>query len=473
MIIHPHRLFSAEPRQRDIAIALYETVKDLPIVSPHGHTDPSWFAHNRNFDNASDLLIIPDHYVFRMLMSQGIQLSDLGISQPSGGESEMDKRAIWRLFAKHYYLFRGTPSNVWMDYVFHFVFGLEQDFSLATADQFYDHINAKLATEAFKPRALLDKFSIEIIATTEGGLDPLKHHQSINKQGWGHRVVTTFRPDDIVDASDPNFSRNIERLAEITGCDTETWGGYLDAIRHRRQFFKDMGARATDHGHPSARTADLNLGECESLFKVCLSGKATDQQAELFRAQMLTELAGMSVDDGLVMQIHPGCYRNHNTPVYEKYGRDKGGDIPLATEYVKALQPLLAKYGNEPNLSIIVFTLDESNYARELAPLAGHYPALKLGPAWWFHDSVEGMLRYRKQVTETAGFYNTVGFNDDTRALLSIPARHDVARRIDCRYLAYLVAEHRLDESAAFELALDLSYKLAKQAYFGGHNATS
>jgi glucuronate isomerase len=180
---------------------------------------------------------------------------------------------------------------------------------------------------------------------------------------------------------------------------------------------------------------------------------------------MLTEMATMSADDGLVMQIHPGAFRNHNPWLFEHYGRDKGADIPTATDYVHALRPLLARHGNNPKLTIILFTLDETSYARELAPLAGHYPSLKLGPSWWFHDSPEGMRRFRQQVTETAGFYNTVGFNDDTRAFLSIPARHDVARRMDCGFLAQLVVEHRMEDWEAAELARALAYDLAKQAY--------
>jgi len=226
-----------------------------------------------------------------------------------------------------------------------------------------------------------------------------------------------------------------------------------------------MGATSTDHGHPTARTADLSPAEAEALFARVIKGQRSTADAELFRAQMLTEMAGMSVEDGLVMQIHPGAFRNHNPALFEQFGRDKGADIPMQTGYVRELRPLLSRYGNNRDLTIIVFTLDETAYARELAPLSGHYPALKLGPAWWFHDSPEGMRRFRAQMTETAGFYNTVGFNDDTRAFLSIPARHDVARRIDCGFLAQLVVEHRIEEWEAAELAVDLSYNLAKAAY--------
>ncbi|RDV25473.1 glucuronate isomerase [Alteromonas aestuariivivens] len=465
ILLHDDRLFPVEEKTRAIARALYQSVCNLPIISPHGHTDPRWFAYDNNFGNATELLITPDHYVFRMLYSQGIALESLGIPRWDGGNTERDPKKIWQLFADHYYLFAATPSRLWLDTVFKQVFGLTDMLCSGNAMAYYDHITAELAKPGFKPRALMDRFNIEVIATTEGALDPLTHHGTLKGTGWDKRVITTFRPDDVVDASREDFVANIAALGELTGEDTQTWQGYLNALRKRREVFRQHGATATDHGHPTAATADLSASQCEALYARVISGESGAEEQELFRAQMLTELAGMSVEDGMVMQIHPGSFRNHNQPLFAQFGRDKGHDIPMQTDYVNGLRPLLNKYGNEPGLSIILFTLDETVYARELAPLAGHYPSLKLGPAWWFHDSPEGMLRFRHQVTETAGFYNTVGFNDDTRAFLSIPARHDVARRIDCRFLAQLVVEHRLSEQEAAELAVQLTYKLAKQAY--------
>lgn len=463
--LHPDRLFPAESRTRDIARALYSHVKDLPIISPHGHTDPEWFATDAPFGNAYELLLKPDHYVFRMLYSQGVPLEALGI-----GEHEVDPRGAWALLAERYHLFRGTPSRMWLDWVFAEGFGLEVQFSAETAAHYYDVITDKLATAAYKPRALFDRFNIEVIATTENPLDDLRHHAAVKAEnaragGWQGRVITAYRPDPVVDPEFEGFHDNLKTFSALTGEDCLTWQGYLAAHWKRRAFFASMGATSTDHGHPTALTADLSPTDAEALFKRVTSSAATPADAELFRAQMLTEMAGMSLEDGLVMQIHPGSFRNHNAQLFAKFGRDKGADIPTRTDYVHALRPLLNKYGNEAALSIIVFTLDETSYARELAPLAGHYPALKLGPAWWFHDSPEGMRRFREHVTETAGFYNTVGFNDDTRAFLSIPARHDVARRIDCGFLAQLVAEHRLEDWEAAELAVDLTYTLAKKAY--------
>ncbi len=464
-LLDPDRLFPADPRQRDIARELYSGVKDLPIISPHGHTDPAWFATNGCFGNATSLLLVPDHYLFRMLYSQGIPLESLGVPRIDGGEVETDMRRIWRTFASHYHLFRGTPSAIWMDHVFQEVFGLTEAFSAATADAFYDHITQQLQTDAYRPRALLDRFNIELIATTEGAVDTLPHHRAIAGTPLAKRVITTFRPDDAVDPEREDFRDNVRRLGELTGEDTAHWPGYLEALRKRRATFREYGATATDHGHPTAATADLDRANCEKLFGRCLSGEASAADAELFRAQVLTEMAGMSLEDGMVMQIHAGARRNVNAKVFRMFGRDKGADVPSPTNFLDGLQPLLNRYGNEAGLSIILFTLDETTYARELAPLAGHFPCLKLGPPWWFHDSPEGMLRYRHQVTETAGFYNTVGFNDDTRAFLSIPARHDVARRMDCRFLAVLVSEGRLRLREAEELAPDLAYNLAKQGY--------
>ncbi|MBY4637213.1 glucuronate isomerase [Sphingopyxis sp. XHP0097] len=464
LTLHPDRLFPSDAGQRDIARRLYADVADLPIVSPHGHTDPAWFATNANFGNAAELLLHPDHYVFRMLYSQGVSLDALGIRNRAA-----DPRESWRLFAQNYHLFRGTPTRMWMDWVFAEAFGIDVQFEAATADLYYDRITEALATDAFRPRALFDRFRIEVIATTESPIDTLEHHQVVkdaNAGGeWGGRVITAYRPDPVVDPEFEAFRENLGRLSDLSGEDAFSYAGYLAAHRNRRAFFAEMGATSTDHGHPTAATADLSDAEAEALFARVTGADVSPADAELFRAHMLTVMAGMSLDDGLVMQIHPGSFRNHNLWLFDRYGRDKGADIPTATDYVHALRPLLARYGNEARLTIILFTLDETSYARELAPLAGHYPALKLGPAWWFHDSPEGMRRFRSHVTETAGFYNTVGFNDDTRAFLSIPARHDVARRIDCGFLAQLVAEHRLEEWEAAELAVDLSYNLAKAAY--------
>jgi glucuronate isomerase len=464
-LVDPDLLFPAEPSVRGIARELYGLVKSLPIVSPHGHTDPRWYALNEPFPDPAQLLIVPDHYVFRMLFSQGVRLEDLGVPTLDGAPVETDGRKIWRLFAENYFLFRGTPTRLWFDYVLTDLFGIAEPLTATNADRHYDAIADCLQREEFRPRALFERFNIEVIATTDGALDDLAWHRQIRDSGWLGRVVTAYRPDAVVDPDFEGFAANLDRLGEISGCDTGSWAGYLDAHRQRRAYFKGYGATSTDHGHATAETANLSPAAAQELFNRIRAGSSDERERRLFRAQMLTEMARMSLDDGLVLQIHPGSWRNHSPAMLRQFGRDKGFDIPTRTDYVAALKPLLDAVGLERDLSVIVFTLDETSYARELAPLAGVYPALKLGPAWWFHDSPEGMRRYREMTTETAGFYNTVGFNDDTRAFPSIPARHDVARRVDCAFLARLVSEHRLREDEARELAPELAYSLAKRAY--------
>lgn len=462
--LHPDRLFAGDSTQRAIARELYAGVAGLPIVSPHGHTDPLWFADNAPWRDATSLLLAPDHYLFRMLYSQGVPLDAIGIGSRAGAAAA-DPRAAWRLFAEHYHLFRGTPSRLWLDHVFAEVFGLDVMLEPGTADRYFDAIGEQLASDAFRPRALFDRFGIELLATTEGAHDSLDAHHRIRASGWGGRVVTTYRPDGVIDVEHEQFAGAMARFAELTGEDVWSWSGYLAAHRKRRADFRAAGATATDHGHPTAATANLATVEAETLFARIAGGDWTPADAELFRAQMLTEMAKMSLEDGMVMQIHPGSFRNHNAALFASHGRDKGADIPTRIDWVHGLKPLLDAVGNAPELTIILFTLDESSYARELAPLAGHYPCLRLGPAWWFHDSPEGMRRFREMTTETAGFYNTVGFNDDTRAFLSIPARHDVARRVDCAFLARLVAEHRLADWEAAELAEELTVGLVRRAY--------
>jgi glucuronate isomerase len=460
-MLHPDRLFPADPGTRDLARRLFADFEKLPIVSPHGHTDPRWWGENPAFSNPAELFVVPDHYVLRMLISQGVSYEALGI----GAGREPDPRKIWRTFAEHYYLFQGTPSRLWVDQALSEVFGLEERLSPKNADDQYDRIAECLQKPEFRPRALYDRFNIEVIATTDAALDDLHWHRQARASDWTGRVVPTYRPDAVIDPEAEGFAESLDRLGELTHCDTGNWAGYLDAHRARRAVFREMGATATDHGHPSPRTANLSQAEAKALFDRVRSNTLREDDADLFRAQMLTEMARMSAEDGMVMQLHPGSFRSHNAAVHKAYGRDKGFDIPVSVNFTEGLKPLLDAVGMEPELTLILFTLDETTYARELAPLAGAYPGLKLGPPWWFHDSYEGIRRFREMATETAGFYNTVGFNDDTRALCSIPARHDVSRRVDSGFLAELVVTHRLDEDEAFALAPLLAGGLAKAGY--------
>jgi glucuronate isomerase len=464
-LLDENRLLPVDQVVRALARALYDAVKNAPIVSPHGHTDPRWFAQDAPFADPAQLLVTPDHYVFRMLHSQGVPLESLGVPRVDGGASETDGRKIWRCFAQHYHLFRATPSRLWLDHAFETVFGFDTPLSAATADDYYDRISQALTRPEMRPRALFKRFNIEVIATTESPLDDLKWHKMIGESGWDGRVITAYRPDAVTDPDFEGFGDNIEQFCALGGQNSTSFDAYLDAHRDRRGYFKSFGATSSDHGHRTAATLNLDRAGAKALYDKVLAGQADAAEREAFRAQMLTEMAKMSVEDGLVMQIHPGSWRNHSTPVHQRFGRDKGYDIPTRTDYVAALKPLLDAVGEEPDLRVILFTLDETSYARELAPLAGVYPCLRLGPAWWFHDSFEGMWRYREMITETAGFYNTVGFNDDTRAYLSIPARHDVARRVDAGFLANLVATGRLSEEDAYEVIQDLTHRLARQAY--------
>lgn len=465
MALDSDRLFPLDPSTRQLARDLFKTVADLPIISPHGHTDPAWFAQNNRFTDPAQLFVTPDHYVFRMFYSQGVPLESLGVPRLDGGPTEADGRKIWRLFAENYHLLRATPSKMWIDHSFEYVFGLTDEFSPETADAIYDHIADCLSRDEFRPRQLFDRFGIEVLSTTESALDPLPHHKTIQASDWAGRVITAYRPDSVVDPDFEGFAENVAKLGQLTGEDTSNWKGYLAAHRNRRTFFKAHGATSSDHGHPTSRTECLQKADAAALFAKALAGDCTPDEADAFRGHMLTEMARMSLDDGLVLQIHPGSIRNHSSLIMAQFGRDKGFDIPSRTDFVTALRPLLDEVGTDPRLTMIVFMLDETTLSRELAPLAGVYPALKLGPPWWFFDSPDGMMRFRELTTETAGFYNTVGFNDDTRAFCSIPARHDMARRVDCAYLAKIVRAGRLSEADAYEVAYDLTYGLVKRAY--------
>jgi glucuronate isomerase len=461
-------LFAAEPRQRDIARELYALVRELPLISPHGHVDPGLLADDEPFPDPARLLVVPDHYVTRMLLSQGIPLARLGVPSRTGVPVEQDPRAIWRLLAENWYLFRGTPSRLWLEHTLSDVFAVDTRLGPDTADRIYDTIAERLAEPAFRPRALFERFGIEVLATTESPLDDLSRHAKLAADGWGGpggRVITTFRPDDVVDMEFDGWASSVTRLGEITGEDTTTYPGYLAALGRRRQAFQAAGATSSDHGHPSAHTVLLTTAEAARIFERGLRGQASAADAEAFRGHMLIEFARMSIEDGMVLQLHPGAARNHNRSLHAVHGRDVGGDIPQATDYVHDLAPLLDAYGNDPRLRVVLYTLDEDVFTRELAPLAGGYAALYLGAPWWFLDSPDGLRRYRDAVTETAGFYNTAGFTDDTRAFCSIPVRHEVARRADAAYLARLVAEDRLPLDEAAETIADLAYHLPKKVF--------
>ena len=460
------RYFDPDPAQRRIAGELYESVAGLPLVCPHGHVDPGLLADEEaRFGTPAELLIIPDHYVFRMLYSQGVPMEALGVPRADGDAVEQNHRKIWQMFADHFYLFRGTPSGLWLANELQQVFGVEEKLSGETAQGIYDEIAAKLARPEFRPRALFERFNIEVLCTTDAASDSLQDHQAMRASGWKGDVRPTFRPDAVVNLTAPGWRENVDALSGASGITVHSYATFIQALEERRAFFKRMGAVATDHSAESGYTAELAAEEVEAVFGRALRGQTTAEDARRFTAHMMMEFARMSIEDGLVMQFHVGSVRNHNRLVFEQFGMDKGCDIPQRSEFTHNLRPLLKRYGNDSRLTLILFTLDETAYSRELAPLAGHYPAIRLGPPWWFHDSVNGLRRYFEGVMETAGLHNTAGFNDDTRAFPSIPARHDLWRRAASDWIAGLVVRSIVDMEDAGEMILDLAYRLAKKAY--------
>jgi glucuronate isomerase len=464
--LDPDRFFDPDAAQRDTARQLYASVANLPLVCPHGHVDPRLLSdEDASFGTPADLLIIPDHYVFRMLYSQGIPLEFLGVPRVDGGPVEQDHRKIWQTFAENFYLFRGTPTGIWLTQELIELFGIEEKLTGATAQTIYDQIEAKLAQPEFRPRTMFERFNIEVLCTTDTATDSLSHHQAIRQSGWQADIRPTFRPDAVVNLLTPGWRENIDALSDASGTSVNSYANFIAALEHRRSYFKSLGAKAADHAAVSAYTVELSPTEADVIFQRALLGQVTQDDALRFTGHMIMESARMSIEDGLVMQFHVGSVRNHNQIIFERFGPDKGCDIPERSEFTHNLRALLNKYGNDPRLTLILFNLDETTYARELAPLAGHYPTVKLGPPWWFHDSLNGIARYFDCVMETAGLHNTVGFNDDTRAFPSIPARHDVWRRASANWVASLVVRGIVDMDDAQEMMLDLAYRLAKQGY--------
>ncbi|MCE7946563.1 MAG: glucuronate isomerase [Chloroflexi bacterium CFX4] len=466
MPLNPDRFFSPEPSQRQMARQLYTAVADLPLVCPHGHVEPRLFADpDYRFESPLALIVLPDHYLLRMLHSQGVPLESLGVPTLDGTPYETDPRAAWRRFAAHFHLFRGTPSGLWLAYIFEQLFGIAEKLSAETADVFYDQIAVRLAEPDFQPRRLYVRFQIEVLCTTDAATDSLAQHAAIRDSAWQARLLPTFRPDGVINLDAADWRANLDQLAALTNLHIHNYRTFLQALEARRAFFRSMGAVATDHGAERPYTERLSPEAANFILQRALRGTANAEDARRFTAHMLIESARMSVEDGMVMQLHVGSLRDHNPRLLRRFGRDKGADIPQQAEFTRSLKPLLDAFGDDPRLTLIIFTLDESTYARDLAPLAGHYPSLRLGAPWWFHDSLNGMARYFDQVMETCGIYNTAGFNDDTRAFLSIPARHDLWRRAACNWLAGLVVRGILDDSDAASMAVELAVGLARRTY--------
>ena len=465
LLLDEDRCFDSDPIVRRMARSIYEETRDLPLICPHGHVDPKVLAEDAPFDNATSLFVTPDHYILRMLYSRGIPMEALGVPARDGTVVERDPRKIWQTFGERYYLFRGTPTGYWIDHELHELFGIRRKLTADTAQTIYDAIGERLQSPECRPRALFLRFRIEALVTTDAAADALDSHRAIRDSGWPGRVLPSFRPDALFQITARGWRDELAALERISGEALHDVATFLRVLSERRAYFKSFGATSADHGVEQPYTEQFSVDEMGGCFARALAGAATADDQRRFQAQMLMAMASMSIEDGLVMQIHAGALRNHNAMVFDRFGPNTGADIPVATEYTRNLRPLLNAYGNDPRLTLVLFTLDESTYSRELAPLAGHYPAVRLGPPWWFHDSVEGMSRFRRQTMESAGIYNTAGFNDDTRAFCSIPARHDLSRRVDANFLASLVARHLIDLRDARQMGRALAYELAKDTY--------
>ncbi len=458
------RLLPADPVQRTIARRLYEAVRELPVISPHGHVDPRVLLDNEPFPDPATLLVTPDHYVTRLLHADGVALEDLGVGQ--GPLSERQSRRIWRALCEHWALFAGTPVRFWLEAELAEIFGVRKRPSAASADQIYDQIAERLGQEDYRPRALFERFRIAVLATTDDPCSDLAAHAALRADPtWPGRVIPTFRPDRYLEPAQPGWRDAVAQLAAAADTDTGDYAGFVRALQARRQYFVAHGARSADHSHADVRTDALAPSEAARIYRAALARQCSAEQALAFRRHMLAEMARMSCDDGLVMTLHPGVRRNHHRPTFKRYGPDSGHDIPIRCEFTDALAPLLERFGTHPGFHLVVFTVDETAWSRELAPLAGFYPSLYVGVPWWFLDAPEAIRRFRAAVTEIAGFARTSGFVDDTRAFCSIPARHDMARRVDAGFLATLVAEHRLDADEATQIAIDLAGALPTRVF--------
>lgn len=462
--LSPDRLFPPDPGVRRLARDLYAAVRDLPIISPHGHVPAQWLAEDVRFDDPTSLLITPDHYVNRLLHAHGVDLGDLGVGR--GALSAEQSRAAFRILCSHWSVYRGTPVRYWLDAQLAEIFGVTVRPSAETADAIYDQIAACLERPEFRARALYQRFGIEVLATTDDPCDDLTHHRALRDDPtWTSRVVPTFRPDRYLEPLSPTWLDDVDRLAEVSGIETGDYEGFVAALEDRRRFFVDHGAVSADHSHEDVRTDVLDAADAVRLFDLARKQEATASEATALRRHLLGEMARMSCEDGLVMTLHPAVRRNHHTPTWETYGADVGCDIPVRAEFTEALRPMLERYGTHPSFQLVIFTLDETTFSREIAPLAGFYPSVYAGAPWWFLDAPDAIRRYRAAVTETVGFGKTSGFIDDTRAFCSIPARHDMSRRLDAGYVAQLVAEHRLELDEAQDVVRDLVAENPRKAF--------
>lgn len=454
------RLLPVEPATRAIAERLYDLVAKLPIISPHGHVDAAMLVKNEPFSNPAELFIYFDHYVTRVLHSAGFDLGELGKSKNA------DPRKAWNIFCSNWHLFAGTSSGYWLAHEFATLFGISEEPNAENAEKLYDIIATELLEAHMLPRALFDKFKIEFLATTDDPCDDLSAHAALARdKSFKGKIVPTFRPDLYLDPRHPKFVESVQKLLNLTQKTSATYANYISALKQRRAYFIEHGAVSSDHGVYEPYTTILSEAKASQYFDLAIKQQLGDAEARDFAGHMLSQMAAMSCEDSLVLTIHAGVYRNHSSETFKKFGPDSGHDIPVQAEFVNNLRPLLEEYGMHPNLKVILFSLDETTWGREVAPLAGFYPSVYIGAPWWFLDAPDSATRFREATTEIAGFYKGSGFIDDTRAFLSIPARHDMARRVDCAYLARLVAEGRLTMQLAEKIAIDLVTAIPKKAF--------
>ncbi len=449
---HPDRLLPPDPGVRALARNIYQQVAGAPIFSPHGHVDAALIADNRPFGNPAELLITPDHYVTRLIHAHGVGLDRLGVKNP-----DADPREIWRLFCTHWHVFAGTVVRYWFESELSEVFGISVQPGAETADEIYDQLSAQLAKPEFRPRELFDRFNIAVLATTDDPASDLSAHKKLaGDPDFGGAVVPTFRADRYMSPDVPGWKGSLDELAGAAGIDTGSYSGLVEALKARRAYFKECGATATDSGMADAYAEPLPTADCERIHRAGIDGTVTAQDAAAYRRNLLYQLAAMAAEDGLVMQLHADVVRNYDDESFRRFGPDTGHDLPGPSTFTRGLRRVLNDFGRSETFRLVLFTTDETAFSREIAPMAGFYPSVYVGAPWWFIDTPAAIARFRAAATDSAGFSKTSGFIDDTRAYCSIPARHDMSRRVDAGFLANLVATHQLAEDEAYDIARDL-----------------
>ncbi len=449
-ICHADRLFPADLSTRMLARRLYESVRGLPLVCSGVVADPSWFAENPALPDPAQVFVQSDRQVWAILRGHGVAPGQLGVAD-DGASIAGDPASVWKVFAANYHAFRGTPTRLWHDHAFSTLFGLNERLSADNSDRFYTRVAECLAKPEFRPRALFQRFNIELLSALATPFDSLDPYLAARGSLKG-RLVPTYCPDRLVDANNPGFITALDRFAELTSTDAWTWKGYLDAHRQRRAQFKSAGALAISQFALAARTADLPAEDAEKLFAKIVSRDFSPAEGDLFRAQMATEMARMSLDDGLVLQLHLDT-----PPVH-----DPEQKVPPPMPSVDGLLPLLQRFRGEPGLRVVACQDGLSAQADELARLASEYACLFVSAGG--SGGSEPMRRFRAMSFQNAAFYKTLNALQGQR-FIALAALTDAIRRLDCAFLAEFVVAHRLDEDEAHAMAKDVAYGISKKVY--------